>query len=469
MTAGSTRPAWPRRRVPGPPRGAAAVRRRRRRGGGLVRRCRSRSGRCRTRPRLLAVPYPTRTLPESGALRRRGTGGRRRPPDPAPTVISGCAHRAAPCPPRRAGAAPCPAYGHGTSTTALAVSTSTTIWSTVDGVADRDLPLDDLRLGQPLAEVGQPEHLLAASRWSCDRSPHQVPGVGLVVALQPVDGVEDPVDAGQVVRAPASAAGTGCRTRPPAAPAPARRWKQRSCTRAAISAPDPGEARGLLHDHAAPGPADRGRDRLVVEGHQRPQVHDLQVPALLRARPRRPPGRPAPTARTRRAWRRGPPRRIAARPNGARPRCARSVSSLRPVQLLRLQEDHRVGVGDGVAQQPVRVLGRGRGDDLQARGVRVVRLAGVAVVLDAADAAARRGSGSTIGSAERARGCGCAAWRRARRSARTPGRRRRRTASPRPGRNPPIAMPTASADDARLGERGVEAALARRTRRSARR
>ena len=55
---------------------------------------------------------------------------------------------------------------------------------------------------------------------------------------------------------------------------------------------------------------------------------------------------------------------------------------------LGLQEDHRVGVVDRRAQQPVGVgVGR-RGDHVEAGGVRVVRLGGVAVVLDAADAAA---------------------------------------------------------------------------------
>ena len=63
---------------------------------------------------------------------------------------------------------------------------------------------------------------------------------------------------------------------------------------------------------------------------------------------------------------------------------------LRPVAPLRLEEDDRVRAADRLAQQAVGV-GRGaRRHHAQARGVRVVRLRGVAVVLDAADAAAER-------------------------------------------------------------------------------
>ena len=84
--------------------------------------------------------------------------------------------------------------GTGTSTTALAVSTSAMIWSALTPVARRDPPGDDLGLGQPLAEVGQQKSgsrpPTAAARWR--------PGCGRRRAGG---------------SAPGAAAGTGCRSR----------------------------------------------------------------------------------------------------------------------------------------------------------------------------------------------------------------------------------------------------------------
>ena len=50
-----------------------------------------------------------------------------------------------------------PAYGDGTSTAALAVSTSTIGWLSVTTSPTCDEPLQDLALGEPLAEVGELE------------------------------------------------------------------------------------------------------------------------------------------------------------------------------------------------------------------------------------------------------------------------------------------------------------------------
>ena len=63
---------------------------------------------------------------------------------------------------------------------------------------------------------------------------------------------------------------------------------------------------------------------------------------------------------------------------------------LGPVELLGLEEHHRVRGGDGHAQQAVGIGGGGRRDDVQAGRVCVVGLGGVAVVLDSADAAGVR-------------------------------------------------------------------------------
>ena len=78
------------------------------------------------------------------------------------------------------------------------------------------------------------------------------------------------------------------------------------------------------------------------------------------------------------------------RPVDRRPAGAQDGGLLRPVPPLGLEEDHRVRALDRLPQQPVRVGRGGRGDDPQARRVSVVRLGGVAVVLDAADPAAVR-------------------------------------------------------------------------------
>ena len=62
--------------------------------------------------------------------------------------------------------------------------------------------------------------------------------------------------------------------------------------------------------------------------------------------------------------------------------------ALLPVAALRLEDHHRVVAGDRLLDHPVGVRGAGGRDDPQAGGVREVRLRALAVVLDGADAAA---------------------------------------------------------------------------------
>ncbi|MPM69776.1 hypothetical protein SDC9_116724 [bioreactor metagenome] len=63
-------------------------------------------------------------------------------------------------------------------------------------------------------------------------------------------------------------------------------------------------------------------------------------------------------------------------------------NTLLVVTALRLEEDHRIGRGDGLLDHPVAVVGVRWGDHRQSGGVREVRLDRFGVVLDAADAAA---------------------------------------------------------------------------------
>ena len=153
-----------------------------------------------------------------------------------------------------------------------------------------------------------------------------------------------------------------------------------------------------------------------------------------------------------------PGRRTTARPIGST-----AVGSLRvpvglgPVQPLGLEEDDRVVGGDGGAQQPVGV-GDGRGrDDVEAGGGHVVRLGGVAVVLDAADAAA---VGHADGDRQRHRAPGAVAH---------PGDMADELLEGRVGEGvelhlddgpqPVHGHADGRAQDARLGERGVRAAV----------
>lgn len=64
--------------------------------------------------------------------------------------------------------------------------------------------------------------------------------------------------------------------------------------------------------------------------------------------------------------------------------------ALEPVAALRLEHDDRVLRRDGLLGHPVGVVGVGRGDDTQARGVGEERLGRLGVVLDRADTAAVR-------------------------------------------------------------------------------
>ena len=72
------------------------------------------------------------------------------------------------------------------------------------------------------------------------------------------------------------------------------------------------------------------------------------------------------------------------------PSAVSSPDLLRPVAGLGLEEDHRVGIGDRQAQQPVGVQRRGGNHHLQPGRVHVVGLGALAVVLLAPDAAERR-------------------------------------------------------------------------------
>ena len=59
-----------------------------------------------------------------------------------------------------------PANGEGSSTAALTVSTSAIVSLTCDGVADGHRPLQDVALGQALAEVGKLELLHRHAQYS---------------------------------------------------------------------------------------------------------------------------------------------------------------------------------------------------------------------------------------------------------------------------------------------------------------
>ena len=184
----------------------------------------------------------------------------------------------------------------------------------VDGdlVADRDQPAHDLGLGQALAEVGQQERLgVRAVRRSC-RTAHGEAQVGRVVPLEPGDRVEDPVHAGQVVRAPASAAGTGCRT---------RLTRSTGACSGGSSAPDPGGDLGA--DAAKPcaswttthRPVRRTEAQTVSSSNgtiERRSTTSRSQPSAAAASAASRRDRHA-TARRRSGWRRGPARRTTAR------------------------------------------------------------------------------------------------------------------------------------------------------------
>ena len=150
----------------------------------------------------------------------------------------------------------------------------------------------------------------------------------------------------------------------------------------------PAEARRLVHHDGPPGAPHRLGQRRVVQRRQRPQVDDLDVPALLGGGL----GRLERGGHHRAVRDEGD---VRARPAddglidgraGLRP----VFVLLGPVAALGLEEHDGIGAADRLAQQPVGV-GRGaRGDDAQPGRVDVVGLRGVAMVLDAADPAAVR-------------------------------------------------------------------------------
>ena len=186
VSAGRRRPAP----APGAPRRPAAP------GPRAARRCRTRSARRPSRPapprgtapgrRLLAGGSPAASsapAEPAGPADRRSHRQQRRPDGQR---LPRLAVRPVTTPGVRAG----------TSTMALAVSTSTTAGRRRRRHRRRPATRD-LGLGQALAEVRQQE--LAST---CTRASARP-----VLPLQRADGVQDPVDAGQVVRAPASAPG----------------------------------------------------------------------------------------------------------------------------------------------------------------------------------------------------------------------------------------------------------------------
>ncbi len=144
--------------------------------------------------------------------------------------------------------------------------------------------------------------------------------------------------------------------------------------------------RRLVDDHRAPCLAHRGSQRVHIQRREAAQVDHFERDTLARrgfgggqrCLHRRPVGHD---------------RRVAALARDPCPiqqqRRQRQIQLLAcPIARLRLQEDHRVGVGDGGGQQPVGVPRRRGGDDLQPGGVCVVRLRAFGVLLDGADVAA---------------------------------------------------------------------------------
>src|SRR5581483_11872907 len=143
--------------------------------------------------------------------------------------------------------------------------------------------------------------------------------------------------------------------------------------------------RFVQHEHAVR-LADRREHRILVERHQAAQIDDLGLDAvggeLLRRLQRE---------------------EDVARPRDDRQRVARLLHvrlaernemlpdgdlALRPVQQLVLEEDHGVVVADGRGEQPLRVGGRRRHDDLQAGDVREPRLERLRVLRGVATAGA---------------------------------------------------------------------------------
>ena len=146
---------------------------------------------------------------------------------------------------------------------------------------------------------------------------------------------------------------------------------------------------GLVGDDRASGPSYGLEDRAHVERAQRAQVDHLERGAV---------GGSGLCGRHRGLHHRsvGEHGRVGAaadHPAGEQRLGGRRVVEVGLVGVvlaLRLEEDHRVVGGDGLLDHPVAVDRVGAGDDLQARGVRELRLRALRVVLDRTDAATER-------------------------------------------------------------------------------
>src|SRR6185437_14805434 len=156
-----------------------------------------------------------------------------------------------------------PAKGTGTSTTALAVSTSAMTWST------------STRSPGTTCQATTSASLRPSPRSGSRKS-------GIVpLPLQARDGVEDAVGVGQVELLQMRR-----RVRDVEASDPQDRCLQ--VMEALLGQPGgdlravAGEARRLVHDDGPASPAHRLRQGVVVEGRQRAEVDDLDIPAFLK-------------------------------------------------------------------------------------------------------------------------------------------------------------------------------------------
>ena len=111
--------------------------------------------------RSVGSARPRRRRPGRAAAAATGRGGGRTSPASAPTCTEmiGVPTSTVVALGDEQVVRPRPSNGLGSSTTALAVSISTMIWLMVTLSPGCDQPLDDLRLGQALADVGEPELL----------------------------------------------------------------------------------------------------------------------------------------------------------------------------------------------------------------------------------------------------------------------------------------------------------------------
>src|SRR6266702_1894490 len=243
-----------------------------------------------------------------------------------------------------------------------------------DRIALGHQPAHHFGVGQPLPEIGKPEVALGHGN-----------GPPLVVQ-GPLHGPQDPVDAGQV-----RLLQLGRRVGDVQPGAAQHRRLQveegrLGDARGHLGA-EPQELGRLVDHHHPAGLAGGGDHRVLVEGHQRAQIDDLQraqplLSGSLRGVQRQLDHRPVGDQRAvvaldqhvRAADRLGPDRQV--------------DLLLGPVAPLGLEEDHRVVDLDRLAQQRVGVSRRRRGDDLEPGGVSVERLRALGVVLDRADAAA---------------------------------------------------------------------------------